>query len=298
MPHFPKPFFRPKKNRWYVQLDGKHVNLGPDEKEAFRRYHEIMAARKQPIPVTPPSDQPLLVEELDAFLDWCLKHRAKRTFESYEERIKSFLDSLADRRMLLRGRQATRVAAVISYSCCPCPGRAGLELVIPAAVRARARYPPREPDGWRSGERVRRMRGRTGAARHLPPGSSSPKYCVHSWQMGWKARGRTAGDRQACRGGIVRRRRPTPLRRRTDPGGKPQRSRRRKCRRSMCLQEIGRSALRADWGGSKQANCRTEKAGGLSSYAWWQQILQSCYPPLELTQGDELAYNPDGRSLG
>jgi hypothetical protein len=102
MPHFPKPFFRSKKNRWYVQLDGKHVNLGPDRADAFRRYYEIMAARKQPIPVTPPSDEPLLVEELDAFLDWCLKHRAKRTFESYEERIKSFLDSLADRRMPLR----------------------------------------------------------------------------------------------------------------------------------------------------------------------------------------------------
>jgi hypothetical protein len=53
MPHFPKPFFRPRKNRWYIQLDGKHVNLGPDETEAFRRYHEIMAERKQPLPVTP-----------------------------------------------------------------------------------------------------------------------------------------------------------------------------------------------------------------------------------------------------
>jgi integrase len=102
MPHFPKPFFRPRKNRWYVQLDGKHVNLVPAEKDAFRRYHEIIAARKQPAPVAPPSDDPLLIEVLDAFLDWCLKHRAKRTFEAYEERIKSFLDSLADRRMPLR----------------------------------------------------------------------------------------------------------------------------------------------------------------------------------------------------
>ena len=102
MPHFPKPFFRPKRGRWFVQLDSKHVNLGPDKADAFRRYHEIMAARKQPLPATPPSDAPLLIEELDAFLDWCLKHRARRTFESYEERIKSFLDSLADRRMPLR----------------------------------------------------------------------------------------------------------------------------------------------------------------------------------------------------
>jgi hypothetical protein len=39
---------------------------------------------------------------LDAFLDWCLKHREKRIFESYKERIKSFLGSLTDRRVPLR----------------------------------------------------------------------------------------------------------------------------------------------------------------------------------------------------
>jgi integrase len=102
VPQFPKPFFRPRKNRWYVQLDGKHVNLGPDKDDAFRRYHELMAAKKRPIPAAPPSDDPLLIEVLDAFLDWCLRHREKRTFESYEERIKSFLASLADRRMPLK----------------------------------------------------------------------------------------------------------------------------------------------------------------------------------------------------
>jgi integrase len=102
MPHFPKPFFRPKKQRWYVQLDCKHVNLGPDENEAFRRYHEIMAARKQPIPIVPPSDDPLLIEVLDAFLDWCMKHRELRTFESYQERIQSFLRSLQDKQLFVR----------------------------------------------------------------------------------------------------------------------------------------------------------------------------------------------------
>lgn len=102
MPHFPKPFFRPKKNRWYVQLDGKHVNLGSDRDEAFRLYHEVMANRKQPIPVVAPSSEPFLIEILDAFLDWCLKHRAERTHETYKERLEEFLDSLEDRRMLAR----------------------------------------------------------------------------------------------------------------------------------------------------------------------------------------------------
>ncbi|MBY0459397.1 MAG: hypothetical protein K2V38_18890 [Gemmataceae bacterium] len=33
----PEPFFRPKKNRWYVEIDGKHVNLGPDEPQVVLR---------------------------------------------------------------------------------------------------------------------------------------------------------------------------------------------------------------------------------------------------------------------
>ena len=45
MPHFPKPFFRPKKKRWCVELDGKHVNLRPDEHAAWVKYHESKAAR-------------------------------------------------------------------------------------------------------------------------------------------------------------------------------------------------------------------------------------------------------------
>ena len=42
MPHFPKPFFRKNRGLWYVQLDGKQVNLGADRDEAFARYHKLM----------------------------------------------------------------------------------------------------------------------------------------------------------------------------------------------------------------------------------------------------------------
>ena len=44
MPHFPKPFYRPKRDLWYVQLNGKQINLGRDKDEAFRRYHQLLAA--------------------------------------------------------------------------------------------------------------------------------------------------------------------------------------------------------------------------------------------------------------
>lgn len=103
MPHFPKPFFRPKKNRWYVQIAGKHVNLGPDETEAFRRYHSLMADRGKPVPVVVQTgSDPALAAILDAFLEWCRVHRAARTYESYQERIQSFLDALADKTLLAR----------------------------------------------------------------------------------------------------------------------------------------------------------------------------------------------------
>ena len=42
MPHFPKPFFKKGRGVWYVEIDRKQVNLGPDRDEAFRRYHQLM----------------------------------------------------------------------------------------------------------------------------------------------------------------------------------------------------------------------------------------------------------------
>jgi integrase len=98
MAHFPKPFFRPKKQRWYVQLAGKHVNLGSDEADAFRRYHALMAEHGKAVPVIVQIEPDLALSAiLDAFLDWCLIHRARRTYDSYRERIQSFLDALPDK---------------------------------------------------------------------------------------------------------------------------------------------------------------------------------------------------------
>src|SRR4051812_23311844 len=43
--HFPKPYFRKNRGRWYVQIDDHQHNLGADEKAAFDRYHELMRQR-------------------------------------------------------------------------------------------------------------------------------------------------------------------------------------------------------------------------------------------------------------
>lgn len=41
----PKPFFRKFTQTWYLTLNGKQINLGPDEEAAFEKYHELMAGR-------------------------------------------------------------------------------------------------------------------------------------------------------------------------------------------------------------------------------------------------------------
>ena len=41
MPHYPKPFFRESRQLWYVQLNGRQINLGPNRDAAFTRYHDL-----------------------------------------------------------------------------------------------------------------------------------------------------------------------------------------------------------------------------------------------------------------
>jgi integrase/recombinase XerC len=101
MPHFPKPFFRPSRGLWYVQLGTKQQQLGPDRTAAFATYHEIMAQRSAARAAAPVRlsgagvIDAKVVEIIDAFLDWCQKHRAPRTYTWYKERTQSFVHSIA-----------------------------------------------------------------------------------------------------------------------------------------------------------------------------------------------------------
>ena len=91
MPHYPKPFYRKPRRRWYVEIDGKQINLGPDRGEAFRTYHELMAS---PEPVnyraTDPGQPVALL--CDRFLEWVQTHRAEPTYEGYRYRLQRFID--------------------------------------------------------------------------------------------------------------------------------------------------------------------------------------------------------------
>ena len=43
MKKFPKPWFRPSRNTWYVTLDGTQINLGVDKQSAFAQYKALLA---------------------------------------------------------------------------------------------------------------------------------------------------------------------------------------------------------------------------------------------------------------
>jgi hypothetical protein len=91
MPKFPKPSFRTARNAWFVQVACKQINLGPDREAALRRYHELIGRSKAALkPVA--SDTVLGV--LDAFLEWCQKHKAGRTYDWYRGYLESFARTL------------------------------------------------------------------------------------------------------------------------------------------------------------------------------------------------------------
>lgn len=92
MSHFPKPFFRPKRQNWYVQLAGKQINLGPDRDAAFEQYHELMSDRRRKRTPSMPTEKPplLVVELIEKFLEWTQKHRSPDTYEWYRYRLERF----------------------------------------------------------------------------------------------------------------------------------------------------------------------------------------------------------------
>lgn len=85
MPQFPKPFYRASRLLWYVQIDGKQINLGPDKQQAFDRYHKLMQGRLRGV------QDEAVVAVLDAFLDWAQQNNAPRTYDWYQRHIQEFV---------------------------------------------------------------------------------------------------------------------------------------------------------------------------------------------------------------
>ena len=88
----PEPFWRAERKCWFVQIGKRQIKLSPDEAEAWRLYHELMAkpaeAPRQ-AQVTGPSA--LVVEVLDAFLEWTKTNQAPKTYRWHRDHIQNFV---------------------------------------------------------------------------------------------------------------------------------------------------------------------------------------------------------------
>ena len=91
----PKPWFREDRGYWAVNIAGTRHNLGTEETEAKRLFHELMAKRVAAKPVVAPTGTAAAV--FDAFLAWTKRERALRTFEFYRDRLQLFLDAAPKR---------------------------------------------------------------------------------------------------------------------------------------------------------------------------------------------------------
>jgi integrase len=88
----PKPFLRKQTKTWYVQIDKRQINLGPDEEIAWAKYHELMTAADDLNYY-----QATVVQLLDTYLEWCQKRRSAGTYENNLLYCKSFTDCIGKR---------------------------------------------------------------------------------------------------------------------------------------------------------------------------------------------------------
>ncbi|SMP77076.1 Site-specific recombinase XerD [Neorhodopirellula lusitana] len=70
----PKPFYRKSKQAWYVQVGKRQVSLGKDEKQAWKRYHQVMAENE------PIKDNTTIETLFERYLDWVQEHRKPGTY--------------------------------------------------------------------------------------------------------------------------------------------------------------------------------------------------------------------------
>lgn len=90
MPRDPKPWYRKDRDAWFVTINGRRFNLGPDREAAHTRFHELMlngGDERQLDGVT-------VLELFDEFLEWTQAQRSARTYEWYSDFLQAFVKSL------------------------------------------------------------------------------------------------------------------------------------------------------------------------------------------------------------
>ncbi|HET6423750.1 MAG TPA: hypothetical protein VFG20_08715, partial [Planctomycetaceae bacterium] len=96
MPHFPKPFFRPSRGLWYIQIEGKQHNLGSGtEEEAVERAVTLKKSLREQSPVV---ETQSLAALIDIFLEWVQKSRSPGTYGWFQYRLQRFVSTYPDMR--------------------------------------------------------------------------------------------------------------------------------------------------------------------------------------------------------
>lgn len=85
----PQPFFRKDRSLWYVQLNGRQINLGRDEVEAWKEFHRLMmdVAQGQPSAL---EDSITARDVFNLFLTDLARTSAAATHDFYERYCQSF----------------------------------------------------------------------------------------------------------------------------------------------------------------------------------------------------------------
>jgi integrase len=118
MARTPKPWFRTERALWCVHFRGKMHQLGPHPegypvprvvkgkwnapKPILQAFHALLSKPDEaPAPIVIQTAEPSVPDVFDTFLEWCQKNRSPRTYEWSRNHIQNFLDSLAEKRLLV-----------------------------------------------------------------------------------------------------------------------------------------------------------------------------------------------------
>ena len=91
-PRRPQPFFRSQTQSWYVQIDGRQINLGRDRDAAWEKYDDVMASHRRDV-----NPGMTVAELLDDYLEYVHQNRAQRTYLWYRNYLRKFVAYIGKR---------------------------------------------------------------------------------------------------------------------------------------------------------------------------------------------------------
>jgi len=89
----PKPWYRKSTRSWFVQLDGRQVPLGRDKQDAHRKYHSLMAGRRNGHSIGRGD------ELFDEYLEHVQRNGKDGTYRLYKHHLSDFNRSIPSKRV-------------------------------------------------------------------------------------------------------------------------------------------------------------------------------------------------------